>query len=73
MKNSKLLSNQVIDKINQASEENLELTLTAQEVKELSEVIGDTIFFPIYTMEELGEEFKRRKLEEKQKEIEEIK
>lgn len=45
--------NLIIDRINEAAEANLSLVLTAEEVKVLSEEIGDIHFVPVLSNEQI--------------------
>ncbi|AMW78623.1 hypothetical protein AMD27_06810 [Acinetobacter sp. TGL-Y2] len=54
MNNSGLLINRIIDKLISASDENQELSLSVEEVHELRKELGDTVFIPVMTMEEMA-------------------
>lgn len=61
MNSSDLLVNQTLDKINEAAKNNVALTLNEIEVKAISEEFGDTVVIPVLSMEQLQEEFLKRK------------
>ncbi|WP_333669415.1 hypothetical protein [Acinetobacter guillouiae] len=54
MNNNDLLINKIIDKLIEASDNNKELTLLVEEVHELRKELGDTVFIPVMTMEEVA-------------------
>lgn len=54
MNNNDLLINKIIDKLISASDENQELSLSVEEVHELRKELGDTVFIPVMTMEEMA-------------------
>lgn len=54
MNNNDLLINRIIDKLISASDENQELSLSVEEVHELRKELGDTVFIPVMTMEEMA-------------------
>lgn len=54
MKNSELMINQIIEKINEASKQNMALNLSAEEVKILSEEIGDMVLIPVLSWDDLA-------------------
>lgn len=54
MNNNDLLINKIIDKLINASDENQELSLSVEEVHELRKELGDTVFIPVMTMEEMA-------------------
>lgn len=54
MNNNDLLINKIIDKLIEASDNNKELTLLVEEVHELRKELGDTVFIPVMTMEEMA-------------------
>lgn len=56
------LMNQIIEKLNQAADLNQELTLSKDEVIELREELGDSVYIPALTMEEMAEFCKSKKL-----------
>lgn len=62
MDNSKILINQVISRINAAAKNNQEVNLTADEVKILSQQIGDQYFVPVLTGEQIVQMVKEGKL-----------
>lgn len=55
MQNNQLLMNQIIEKLNQAADLNQELTLSKEEVAELRDELGDSVYIPVLSMEELVE------------------
>lgn len=55
------LMNQIIEKLNQAADLNQELTLSKDEVIELREELGDSVYIPALTMEEMAEFCKSKK------------
>lgn len=57
--------NDIIQKINQASIDQVELTLTVEEVTILSTSIGKFRTVPLYSMEQLSEKLRQEKLEDK--------
>lgn len=54
MNNNDLLINKIIDKLIEASDNNKELTLLVEEVHELRKELGDTVFIPVMSMEEMA-------------------
>ena len=54
MEVNELLINKIIDKLIKASENNGELTLSVEEVHELRSELGDSVFIPVMTMEEMA-------------------
>lgn len=62
MNNNDLLINKIIDKLINASDENQELSLSVEEVHELRKELGDTVFIPVMTMEEMAEFSRSKKL-----------
>lgn len=54
MNNFELPINKIIEKINNASDAGIELTLTPQEVQELSKEIGDMVMIPVLTWEQVA-------------------
>jgi|GEM_PF-1226545 len=63
MQNDQLLMNQIIEKLNQAADLNHELTLSKEEVAELRDELGDSIYIPVLSMEEMAEFSKSKKLD----------
>ena len=55
MQNDQLLMNRIIEKLNQAADLNQELTLSKEEVAELRDELGDSVYMPVLSMEELVE------------------
>lgn len=55
------LMNQIIEKLNQAADLNQELTLSKDEVIELREELGGSVYIPALTMEEMAEFCKSKK------------
>jgi len=55
--------NQIIEKLNRAAELNQELTLSKEEVLELNGELGDSVYIPVLTMEEMAEFSRAKKLE----------
>lgn len=55
MQNDQLIMNQIIEKLNQAADLNQELTLSKEEVAELRNELGDSVYIPVLSMEELVE------------------
>ncbi|EMG6168013.1 hypothetical protein RGL87_003820, partial [Acinetobacter baumannii] len=53
MDNAKLPINQIIARINDAAKHGEALVLTAEEVKILSKDIGDKVFIPVLTNEQV--------------------
>lgn len=53
MDNNQLLMNQIIEKLIKADDNNEQLTLTAEEVKELRVELGDQFYMPVLSMEEI--------------------
>ena len=54
MNNNDLLINKIINKLIKASDNNSELTLSVEEVHELRSELGDSVFIPVMTMEEMA-------------------
>lgn len=54
MEVNELLINKIIDKLIKASDNNSELTLSVEEVHELRSELGDSVFIPVMTMEEMA-------------------
>lgn len=54
MNNKDLLINKIIEKLIEASNNNQELTLLVEEVHELRKELGDSVFIPVMTMEEMA-------------------
>ena len=54
MNSSELTINQVIYKINEAAESNSPLNLTSDEVKILSKEIGDMVFIPVLSLDQVS-------------------
>lgn len=54
MNNNELLINKIIKKLIEASDNNKELTLFVEEVHELRKELGDSVFIPVMTMEEMA-------------------
>ena len=54
MEVNELLINKIIDKLIKASENNGELTLSVEEVHELRSELGDSVFIPVMTIEEMA-------------------
>lgn len=54
MNNNDLLINKIIDKLIKASDNNSELTFSVEEVHELRRELGDSVFIPVLTMEEIA-------------------
>ena len=54
MEVNELLINKIIDKLIKASENNSELTLSVEEVHELRSELGDSVFIPVMTIEEMA-------------------
>lgn len=65
MDNSKLPINQIIARINDAATHGEALVLTAEEVKILSNDIGDKVFIPVLTNEQVVQLVKEGKLGQK--------
>lgn len=63
MDNSKLPSNIIIQKIHHASENKVELNLTAEEVQILSKALEKVRFIPLYTMDQLSEKLRKEATE----------
>ncbi|MFN4367276.1 MULTISPECIES: hypothetical protein [Acinetobacter] len=49
------LMNQIIEKLNKAADLNQELTLSKEEVIELREELGDSVYIPALSMEEMAQ------------------
>jgi len=62
MDNSKRPINQIIARINDAAKHGEALVLTAEEVKILSKDIGDKVFIPVLTNEQVVQLVKEGKL-----------
>lgn len=62
MDNHELFINKIIQKINEAANSNMGITLSADEVKELNKEIGDQFFIPVLSMEQVGQLVKEGKL-----------
>lgn len=62
MQKSQLMMNQIIEKLNEAAELNQELTLSKEEVIELSNELGDSVYIPVLTLEEMAKICKTKKL-----------
>ncbi|WP_394546010.1 hypothetical protein [Acinetobacter baumannii] len=60
--NAKLPINQIIARINDAAKHGEALVLTAEEVKILSKDIGDKVFIPVLTNEQVVQLVKEGKL-----------
>lgn len=54
MNNDDLLINKIIDKLIEASDKRQELLLSVEEVHELRKELGDSVFIPVMTMEEIA-------------------
>ena len=54
MNNNDLLINKIIDKLIKASHNNSELTISVEEVHELRRELGDSVFIPVLTMEDIA-------------------
>ncbi|MFX6458862.1 hypothetical protein [Acinetobacter baumannii] len=65
MDNSKLPINLIIARINEAAKNNEALVLTAEEVKILSKDVGDKVFIPVLTNEQVVQLVKEGKLGQK--------
>ena len=63
MQNDQLLMNQIIEKLNQAADLNQELTLSKEEVAELRDELGDSVYIPVLSMEEMAEFSRSKKLD----------
>ena len=63
MDSSKLPINQIIEKLNQAADLNQELTLSKEEVAELRDELGDSVYIPVLSMEEMAEFSRLKKLD----------
>lgn len=63
MQNDQLLMNQIIEKLNQAADLNQELTLSKEEVSELRDELGDSVYIPVLSMEEMAEFSRSKKLD----------
>lgn len=63
MQNDQLLMNQIIEKLNQAADLNQELTLSKEEVAELRNELGDSVYIPVLSMEEMAEFSRSKKLD----------
>ena len=63
--NAKLPINQIIARINDAAKHGEALVLTAEEVKILSKDIGDKVFIPVLTNEQVVQLVKEGKLGQK--------
>lgn len=58
------LMNQIIEKLNRAADLNQELTLSKEEVIELREELGDSVYIPVLSMKEMAQFSKDQKLNE---------
>lgn len=56
------LMNQIIEKLNRAADLNQELTLSKEEVIELREELGDSVYIPALSMEEMAQFLQRSKI-----------
>ncbi|WP_407514560.1 hypothetical protein [Acinetobacter baumannii] len=65
MDNSKLPINQIIARINDAARNGESMVLTAEEVRILSKDIGDKVFIPVLTNEQVVQLVKEGKLGQK--------
>lgn len=65
MDNSKLPINLIIARVNEAAKNNEALVLTAEEIKILSKDIGDKVFIPVLTNEQVVQLVKEGKLGQK--------
>ncbi|WP_335957943.1 hypothetical protein [Acinetobacter nosocomialis] len=65
MDNSKLPINQIIARINDAAKNGESMVLTAEEVRILSKDIGDKVFIPVLTNEQVVQLVKEGKLGQK--------
>ncbi|WP_147509486.1 hypothetical protein [Acinetobacter baumannii] len=65
MDNAKLPINQIIARINDSEKHGEDLVLTAEEVKILSKDIGDKVFIPVLTNEQVVQLVKEGKLGQK--------
>ncbi|WP_048764953.1 hypothetical protein [Acinetobacter sp. 243_ASPC] len=54
MNSSELTINQIIDKINEAADSNSPLNLTSDEIKILSKEIGDMVFIPVLSWDQVS-------------------
>ncbi len=61
MENKVIPINLLIDRINEAAESGIGMSLSIEEVKLLSGEIGDSFFVPFYSNEEFEEKFKIKK------------
>lgn len=61
MQKSHLIMNQIIEKLNEAADLNQELTLSREEVIELREELGDSVYIPALSMEEMAQFCKDKK------------
>lgn len=61
MQKSQLIMNQIIEKLNEAADLNQELTLSREEVIELREELGDSVYIPALSMEEMAQFCKDKK------------
>lgn len=55
------LMNQIIEKLNRAADLNQELTLSKEEVIELREELGDSVYIPVLSMETMAQFSKDQK------------
>ncbi|EPC2247797.1 hypothetical protein ACRXVG_003727 [Acinetobacter baumannii] len=65
MDNAKLPINQIIARINDAARNGESMVLTAEEVRILSKDIGDKVFIPVLTNEQVVQLVKEGKLGQK--------
>lgn len=63
MQNDQLIMNQIIEKLNQAADLNQELTLSKEEVAELRDELGNSVYIPVLSMEEMAEFSRSKKLD----------
>ena len=54
MNNNDLLINKIIDKLIKDSDNNSDLGVSVEEVHELRRELGDSVFIPVLTMEEIA-------------------
>lgn len=62
MNNKDLLINKIIDKLIESSNNKQELLLSVEEVHELRKELGDSVFIPVMTMEEIAKMCENGKL-----------
>lgn len=65
MENHELFINKIIQKINEAANSNVGITLSADEVKELNKEIGDQYFVPVLSMDQISQLVQEDKLGQK--------